>query len=422
MYTGNQFTESVVGYNNTVFAGSGKCLYAIDGTTGKVKWTFSTGSNLAGPPSIAADGSIYFAADKFYALDSFSGAVKLEIVGSFSGSPAIGADSVVYSVSDTTKITAINGLTRLPLWVYDTGYQILTSPTIGTNGVLYGSTTKGSIFALNISSPNLMNGPWPMFHRNAQHTSRYDYTGVPHDLLPRQATATSQIINGFVVGVTITDGGFGYTNSPAVVFSGGGGTGATATSAIDTNGSVTSITVLNPGHGYTTAPTVVIAPPPFPPRQATANVQLANGFIVGAPLIDGGFGYSAPPRVRFIGGRGSQAAASSAIDSNGVVTGITVTNPGSGYNTNVQVVIDPPFIPNPTMTIAAINYGSLVTPIIQLDFGHLAPYNNYQIEFSPVAAGTWTIVGTYFIPTAATNTQFINATGKVGFFRVKYVP
>ena len=116
------------------------------------------------------------------------------------------------------------------------------------------------------------------------------------------------------------------------------------------------------------------------------------------------------------------AAASSAIDSNGVVTGITVTNPGSGYNTNVQVVIDPPFIPNPTMTVAAINYGSLVTPIIQLDFGSLAPYNNYQIEFSPVAAGTWTNVGTYFIPTAATNTQFINATGKVGFFRVKYVP
>ncbi len=238
---------------------------------------------------------------------------------------------------------------------------------------------------------------------------------------PFTAEAEAQAVGGFVVGITILSGGYGYTSTPAVQLMGGGGAGATAVATMS-NSIVTDIAITNPGHGYTNAPTVVIAPPPFPPRQATANVQLANGFIVGAPLTDGGFGYSAPPRVRFIGGRGSLAAASSAIDSNGVVTGITVTNPGSGYNTNVQVVIDPPFIPNPTMTVAAINYGSLVTPIIQLDFGHLAPYNNYQIEFSPVAAGTWTNVGTYFIPTATTSTQFINATGKVGFFRVKYVP
>lgn len=58
-----------------------------------------------------------------------------------------------------------------------------------------------------------------------------------------------------VTGATVTAGGTGYTTAPAVTFTGGGGSGATATSAI-TAGAVTSITITSGGSGYTTAPTV----------------------------------------------------------------------------------------------------------------------------------------------------------------------
>ena len=53
----------------------------------------------------------------------------------------------------------------------------------------------------------------------------------------------------------------GYTTAPTVTFSGGGGTGASATATIDASGQVTGITITNGGSGYTSAPTVTISPP-----------------------------------------------------------------------------------------------------------------------------------------------------------------
>jgi YidC/Oxa1 family membrane protein insertase len=47
-------------------------------------------------------------------------------------------------------------------------------------------------------------------------------------LAPRAATASATVVNGFVVGATFIDGGYGYTNTPAVRFIGGGGSGAQA--------------------------------------------------------------------------------------------------------------------------------------------------------------------------------------------------
>jgi len=66
--------------------------------------------------------------------------------------------------------------------------------------------------------------------------------------------------NEFVCSCSVTSGGSGYTAPPSVTFSGGGGSGATATANL-TGGTVTSITVVTPGSGYSSAPTVTIAPP-----------------------------------------------------------------------------------------------------------------------------------------------------------------
>lgn len=55
--------------------------------------------------------------------------------------------------------------------------------------------------------------------------------------------------------ITITAGGTGYTSAPAVVFTGGAGTGVAATATVE-NGVVTGITITNPGTGYTSAPVI----------------------------------------------------------------------------------------------------------------------------------------------------------------------
>lgn len=81
-------------------------------------------------------------------------------------------------------------------------------------------------------------------------------------LAQRTATAVATVVNGFIIAVTVTDGGSGYWTPPAVTISGGGGSGAQAMASV-TNGTVYAITVLSAGQGYTTNPTVSIAPPPF---------------------------------------------------------------------------------------------------------------------------------------------------------------
>lgn len=75
----------------------------------------------------------------------------------------------------------------------------------------------------------------------------------------------------------ITAGGTGYTTAPTVSFTGGGGTGATATTTIAA-GAVASITITAPGTGYTSAPTVVLAGGGG--TGAAAVVALAGTFVV----------------------------------------------------------------------------------------------------------------------------------------------
>jgi hypothetical protein len=285
------------------------------------------------------------------------------------------------------------------------------------------------------------------------------------------------LTDSFVTGVTLTDGGSGYTNTPLVRLIGGGGSGAQAFAVIS-NGTLISITVTNAGFGYTNAPVVVIAPPfifspilgiaPMSflafsnltaggtyqlqqfsvwywtnqpgnfvatnsvytqmvagvngnyrlalnpvPAQAFATAQMVDGFVVAATVTSGGSGYLTNPAVSFIG-RSDNPASGFATISGGVVTGITITNAGYGYTNTPTIQIAPP-------PAAAVS--PTVFPVIRVDAASLAPYNNYQIQFMPLVNGTWADWnGGLFTPTAATNSQFIFITNGAGFFRVQSAP
>ena len=93
---------------------------------------------------------------------------------------------------------------------------------------------------------------------------------------PRTATATAEWAGKFVVGVDITDGGAGYTNTPVIRFIGGGGTGAQASVTVS-NGVVVAIDITNPGSGYTNTPIVVIDPPFIAnPVLGIASISMLN--------------------------------------------------------------------------------------------------------------------------------------------------
>ena len=288
--------------------------------------------------------------------------------------------------------------------------------------------------------------------------------------LPRAATATAVLINGFVVTATITDAGYGYTTAPVVTIVGGGGSGAQATAMVS-NGIVTAIIILNAGSGYN----IVISPPPVAPLSlgiapaallgftnlavgsnyqlqvsqsgtwanlgssfvsaassysqyvdgsgngslyrlavlpilpgATATPILAYGFVVAATVTSGSSRYVSVPAVHIVGGGGSGAQATATI-SNGIVTAIIILNAGSGYTDTPTIQIDPP-------PVSALLPG--ITKAFRLDYSGLNTITlAYQLQASPNLTG-WTNFGAAFAATANTNSQYLNFGTGSQFFRL----
>jgi sulfatase modifying factor 1 len=178
----------------------------------------------------------------------------------------------------------------------------------------------------------------------------------------RTATATATVMNGFVVDITVTDGGAGYLVPPAVTITGGGGSGATAASTV-TNGAVSRVTVLTTGSGYTSTPNVVIAPTTAPKLAiqlapllvvdgepgSTARVSYAESttpttWVVITNVVLGADAFNWCDPLARPGQRRYQAvsvppnpslnprtAAGTVVVYNGFVIGVTVTNGGEGY-------------------------------------------------------------------------------------------
>jgi hypothetical protein len=103
-----------------------------------------------------------------------------------------------------------------------------------------------------------------------------------------------------VTDVSIANAGTGYLEVPAVVFSGGGGSGAAATATI-AGGKVTAITVTNTGSSYETLPTVSIAVPRI--TIPTSGVNTSTEVITYA-----GHGLSAGEAVKYYNGGGTTLA------------------------------------------------------------------------------------------------------------------
>ncbi len=143
------------------------------------------------------------------------------------------------------------------------------------------------------------------------------------------AAGKAQVSGGSVVSLSVTNGGSGYDRVPAVTFTGGGGTGATATALVD--GRVFSVTPLAGGRGYASAPTVEIvnAPGDTTGSGATAVASVSEGSLTGITVTNQGAGYTCEPRVSLVGGGGCGAAGVAGFGY--VVIGATVSAPGVGY-------------------------------------------------------------------------------------------
>jgi hypothetical protein len=296
---------------------------------------------------------------------------------------------------------------------------------------------------------------------------------------PHPATAVASLASGFVVSIAVTDGGYGYTNTPQVRIVGGGGSGALA-SAVVSNGVVTSITVTNAGYGYTNPPAVVIDPPyvfnpilNIAPMSCLAFSNLAVGGAYQLQQSQAWYWTNQPVSftasntvfTQMVAGVAqsrdyrlalnpvpTQAFATPQVVS-GFVVGATITDGGSGYvtapavgivgggGTNATAVshISGGVVTSISITDAGIGYTNTPTiqiapppaaaifptvlPVMRVDAASLAPFDNYQIQFKPDLGSAWVNWnGGLFTPMDVTNSQYVFITNGAGFFRLQYVP
>jgi FtsP/CotA-like multicopper oxidase with cupredoxin domain len=198
-------------------------------------------------------------------------------------------------------------------------------------------------------------GPWPNW-ANSPFTLpdvQVEITGT--NTAPAAATATVGA-NGGISAITVTDPGNGYkpngSGSVGVSIT-GAGTGATAKATVTKTGAVTAIAVTTPGAGYTT-PVVTISSTSGTGATAHAlggvdALAITNlGSVDGYHLPTVSFDMPADPNGMIAEGRvlcdtmvDGQCANPNPDGSLGVVhiTGIEVTNPGSGYSAAPGVAI-----------------------------------------------------------------------------------
>lgn len=135
---------------------------------------------------------------------------------------------------------------------------------------------------------------------------------------------THQQKRGLAASIAVTARGTGYTSAPTVGFTAGTGSGAQASVTL-TNG--ITLAVGAGGTGYTGAPTVFIDPPPSGGIQAVATATVSGGIITGFTVSEPGTGYLTPPNVQLIptnGGTGGTVT----VGLTGRIGSITVTNGG----------------------------------------------------------------------------------------------
>ena len=86
-------------------------------------------------------------------------------------SPAIGSDGTVYVGSYDGKLYAINGKSGVKLWEFETG-NVDSSPAVGSDGTVYVGSNDNKLYAIKTESLGLAKSPWPMRGQNARHTGR----------------------------------------------------------------------------------------------------------------------------------------------------------------------------------------------------------------------------------------------------------
>jgi outer membrane protein assembly factor BamB len=165
--TGGSVYSSPAVANGIVYVGSGdNKVYALNATTGKQVWSYTTGGQVSFSSPDVANGVVYIGSlDKsVYALNATTGKQVWSYTTGAAvwSSPAV-ANGIVYVGSGDNQVYALNATTGKPVWSYTTGGPVESSPAVASGLVFVGSD-DGKVYAVNASTGakvwNYTTGNW----------------------------------------------------------------------------------------------------------------------------------------------------------------------------------------------------------------------------------------------------------------------
>jgi len=173
------YLSSPVVWNGAVYFGSGDGnIYALNATTGALKWKFKTGDVVHASPAIA-DGVLFIGSwdSYFYALDAASGKEKWRFktgddpdihnqVGIQSSAAVM--DRTVYFGCRDAHFYALDAATGQKKWAFPTdGSWVIASPAVKDGKVYFATSDSGLFYELDAKSGSvvfqLKFQGWPTF-------------------------------------------------------------------------------------------------------------------------------------------------------------------------------------------------------------------------------------------------------------------
>lgn len=166
--TSNNWSQAAFADDGTIFWGSNDTIIRAVAPDGKELWTQSTLGFIAASAAVGSDGTVYIGSfdSNLYALDPSTGSVKWKFPTSehIYASAALQADSagkttaILFGSADGS-FYAVDPNGKL-LWKYDTGDPIRSSPALGfapdgKSQIVYFGDGNGKLYALNTTDGSL---------------------------------------------------------------------------------------------------------------------------------------------------------------------------------------------------------------------------------------------------------------------------
>jgi outer membrane protein assembly factor BamB len=147
---GSSTASPPIAYNNILYGGFDKNIYAIYMINGTVKWKYTADGTIESTPAIS-QGIVYTGSndDKIYALDAGNKNLRWSYAtgGSIASSPSV-INGIVYVGSKDNNIYAIDSIDGTLKWSRRTNDWVISSPAVFENKVFVGSNDN-KIYALN---------------------------------------------------------------------------------------------------------------------------------------------------------------------------------------------------------------------------------------------------------------------------------